>query len=338
MKKIIFSILLFAFISAKAQNDNKICGDIEKYKKTQNWKDLPGCIADYREEGDESQTTAGILAYAKMQFKNFYDRWESFNFFDTEAPLATFVTACEFFKDPSTKDKWQSDPVLQASEPLFEARSKKVTEEYDLFLFSWKETIVKLANICIECEATIPAVQKRLEEVEKKTGEPIYQLLNAPSRMSVNIQSARLLLDKAKTDKVPDAIALAAADNNTYITIADMRETLLKKWETFSVEADKKERELYESGIAPYMKLMSGEKAQAFKRWYGIIVIRGSGGKKLLTPEELANARVWYSAGSALCTICPRWSLESIHFNGNNIIKKEREEGEGTFPPTSAYK
>jgi hypothetical protein len=101
----------------------------------------------------------------------------------------------------------------------------------------------------------------------------------------------------------------------------------------------KKRRELFEAEIAPYMKLMSGDKAKEFKHWYASqSTFYGPGKKNYITPQEIANAKVWYSPGSALCTICPRWSLESIHFNGNNIIKKEREEGEGTFPPTSAYK
>jgi hypothetical protein len=338
MKKLIFSFLILFTISTNAQKDDKICGSVEKYKQTHAWRDLPGCVSDYREEGEESQTTAGLLAYAKKQFKNFYDRWEPGNFFDPEDPLATYVTACNFYKDPSAKDKWESDPKLKAAEPLFEAQAKKVTEEYDLFFSVWKETIIELAQIFAECEGTIPATKKRLEEIEKGIGEPIRQILDAPSRMSVIIQSAKSLLEKAKTDKIPDAIPIGAKSETEIATLADMRNTYMAKWEAFSVEADKKERELYEAAIAPYMKLMSGERAQMFKRWFGIIIIRGSGGKKLETPQELASARVWYSSGTAQCTVCPRWSLESVHFNGNSIVKKEREEGQGTYPPTSAYK
>jgi hypothetical protein len=332
--KLLTTIAILLAYSVKAQD--KICGDIEKYKQTYEWRDLPGCISDYKEEGDESQSTKGLLAYAKMQFKNFYDRWEANKILDTEDPIQTYVTACVAFMDPSSKNKWNSDPALKAALPLYEEQAKKVEAAYDLFFTKWKETVEFINQDYVYAEMYMTEIDKAFEEAKGKT---MYGQIGLGERAVLRgkVQSIKPLLDKAAELKIPDGLIILGSGDIQETTLAQIRNSYFKKWSAYSAESDKKALEAYEAELAPYLKLMSGEKAKEFRNWYGVYMF-GPGGRELKTPQDVANASAWYSSGTAVCTICPRWKVNGVRFNGMSIAGRTRQEGYGGSAPSSAFK
>jgi hypothetical protein len=333
LKLLVIVAVLFTS-SLKAQD--KICGDATRYKQTFEWRDLPGCISDYKEDGDASLTTAGLLAYAKMQFKNFYERWEANKILDTDDPIQTYVTACTFFKNTSAKGKWDTDPILKAALPLYEEQAMKVEEAYNIFFTKWKETVEFINQDYVYAEMYMTEIDKAFEDAK---GKIMYGQIGLGERAVLRgkVQSIKPLLDKAAALKIPDGLVILGTGDIKEATLAQIRNPYYKKWAAYSAESDKKALEAYEAELAPYLKLMSGEKAKEFRNWYGVYMF-GAGGRELKTPQDVANAAAWYSSGTAVCTICPRWKVNSVRFNGNSIAGRNKQEGYGSSAPSSAFK
>ena len=90
--------------------------------------------------------------------------------------------------------------------------------------------------------------------------------------------------------------------------------------------------------MAPFLKLLSGDKAKEFRDWYGFNFY-GYNGKLLKTPEEIAASPVWFRVGYPPCTICPRWELSGLKFNGmSKTGYMPRKSGYGSDPPANEYK
>lgn len=91
---------------------------------------------------------------------------------------------------------------------------------------------------------------------------------------------------------------------------------------------------------APYLAVLSGDKAKMFKvhdllggtNWYG------SRGKLLHTPADFKNAKAWYSYSYDHDSIIHTWHLSGYVFNGMKNTGTYSKSGNGEEPPASAYK
>ncbi len=336
MKALLFLLSCFFSNIIASQEAENYCGNAEKYATSKDWRDLPGCTADFKEEGDDALSTAGLLAYAKVRFQKFYEAWNANKLMDEENPLQLLVTDCQFFQNPLAKEKWETDPKLRAALPIYQEHAKKIQEAYDLYYFKWKETLERIIQDYIYAEMYMTEIDKAFEEAKGKT---MYGQIGLGERAVLRgkVESIKPLLDKATELKIPDGLIIYGSGDIKECTVGVIRNVLYKKWAAYSAESDKKALEAYEAELMPYLTLLSGEKANEFRKWYGVYMY-GPGGKSLKNPQEVAAANAWYSSGTALCTICPKWKVNGVHFKGNAVINRTVQEGFGSSAPSFVFK
>lgn len=92
---------------------------------------------------------------------------------------------------------------------------------------------------------------------------------------------------------------------------------------------------------APFLKILTGDKARIFKEEFGGMggewLCIGSGGGALTTPEQMKGATVWYTYGNNRGLI-DTWHITGFRFQGDKLVGRISKNGYGLKPPASSFK
>lgn len=92
---------------------------------------------------------------------------------------------------------------------------------------------------------------------------------------------------------------------------------------------------------APFLKVLTGDKARIFKEEFGGMggewLCIGSGGGALTTPEQMKGATVWYTYGNNRGLI-DTWHITGFRFQGDKLVGRISKNGYGLKPPASSFK
>ncbi len=95
-----------------------------------------------------------------------------------------------------------------------------------------------------------------------------------------------------------------------------------------------------EKKVAPYRKLLAGEKLATFiEREMYDLSIYGKGGALLQTPEDFKKASLWFQVLGRTDDLGREWwTLRRFQFKGNKLVKVTEDTGPGSMPPSARYR
>jgi hypothetical protein len=251
------------------------CGSVEKYKETHQWEDLPGCPGGFKKGTGEWDTRESLLRYAKDNFARFYEKWKNYRMGDED--MEGLVHECVFFKHPGATSKWSQDSELASAALVYQEEAEKVKKALSEYKKNWEPVLKKISSRYFYCETNVMLVNQKFEELK---GKRVRGEVASSERelLRGDVEAIRPLLKEAEDLKIPETMPVAGSGRVKETTLGAIRNVLLQQWEAVSAEADKKAREAYEKQLEPYLKLMSGDKAKMFRKWYGL-KIYGKGGR-----------------------------------------------------------
>jgi hypothetical protein len=149
---------------------------------------------------------------------------------------------------------------------------------------------------------------------------------------------------KEQKECIAAAQALLAAGVSSSFEVGDGIElgdladdVCLKHQATAEALLEKKKAEA-EVFLDSYTSVLGGDKRQVFLE-VGMAdrAVRGPGGRNLRTPDDFADATVWYTYGNVADSFPKRWYVQGWIFEGNDLVSEYSDEDFGDEPPSRAF-
>jgi hypothetical protein len=166
-----------------------------------------------------------------------------------------------------------------------------------------------------------------LLEYATKTGEECRGAVRTAK--AANIPRTTMIDFPTYTSDLKSPLSLADIDDKVCMAAIALSKTALAQ----EAAAEK-------AAYAPYLKVLSGDKAKMFweKRMLGGENWYGHGGRRLTKPSDFASSDVWYYYVVDRNGIVPAWEVEGWTFAGVKNTGVYTKSGSGDTPPSSAYR
>ncbi|HEX8194900.1 MAG TPA: hypothetical protein VF571_01700 [Pyrinomonadaceae bacterium] len=293
--------------------DNPICGSVERFNQTGRWQDLPGCTEkrDY-----ENQTSAvSLLGRAKDAFKDFFQAWESGEVDQADS----FSGGCLSYMN-GAEEEWNSDPQFVRAKPAYE-KMKRTVEQY----LKWKPFVGDLFQDYVKTMTWI-------DESSKSGG------LDDAKTAVLFAKDLQKTIAKAQEQSVPDTFLIPGSGEIKSATVGEIKTRLaaiVKQADNSMENAVAIDNAKWE----PYTKFLTGDRLKYFNETYRIGTnVYGRGGKYLDKPEQFDTAPVMCTITNGRSGLLDTWKVTCYSFQGDRQIGGARvKSGYGSNSPPSAF-